>query len=135
MVQRRQAQKGLLGSLEWDSWEQPPNCGSWKLRRVNALKSLGWEKWVFLSCPWGHHDPGNLLPYRKAQCFASNANLATLVLPCTCPEHQQIEGVVESGPRQGERRSEVSGEYPQAMCQELATIMRQELRALARLHC
>ena len=68
-------------------------------------------------------DPGNGLPWRKLQGWASNRDLSIVPLPCTCFEHGRIEGSIQEGARKGQLRSVVSGEYPPAMCRVLARVI------------
>ena len=108
------------------SFEQPPRCVSWRLRRTEALLSQpGWRRFTWPSCPYGHRDPGNGRPYLKKQGFASNMDLTAMQLKCSCERgsHQTVDGVVEEGDRAGQRRAVVSGEYPPAMCSKLAAII------------
>ena len=111
---------GLYGSLE-----QPPKCISWKKRRVLHLVESGFEKWCFPSCAWGHCHPLTGRPWKKTQCFAANASLRSLRRPCTCPagSHQWIQG---SMPGLG-HCSAMSGQYPQRLCEALATIIAESL--------
>ena len=79
----------------------------------------------FDSCCWGHVDPGNGRPYKKAQRFASNADMSTLCLKCRGGHvHQIVEGVVSGGPRHGTRRSVVAGEYPMDFCMAWARVIK-----------
>ena len=119
-ILRFQAAHGGAGSLE-----QPPRCCSWHLQDVLALMDLpGWEAFKWPSCVYGLVDPGNLLPYRKEQQFASNIDLSPMgEVRCSCARHQQVHQLVASGPRKGERRTTVAGEYPRAMCNKLAGLI------------
>ena len=116
-----QSEHGLTGSFE-----QPPRCVSWRLRRVRSLLALpGWQRYVWDSCRYGARDPGSGLPYLKTQAFAFNVDLSSMVVRCECQpgSHQNIEGNVVGGPRHGERRTRISGEFPAAMCEKLAAII------------
>ena len=59
--------------------------------------------------------------------MASNVNLSSMQVRCTCPRktHELVQGFVRGGPRHGERRSNVSGEYPVAMCDRIVDIVSQ----------
>ena len=121
MIMRWQSGRGGEGSFE-----QPPRCISWRLRRTEALLSQpGWRRFTWPSCPYGHRDPGNGRPYLKGQAFASNVDLTAMRLKCSCERgsHQTVEGQVQEGDRAGQRRAVVSGEYPPAMCSKLAGII------------
>ena len=120
-VMRWQHDSGQSGSLE-----QPPGCISWRLRCLTSLLELpGWCIYTWPSCAYGHRDPGSNLPYLKMQGFASNIDLSSMEVCCSCSpgSHQSVQGAVQGGPRHGERRSTVSGEYPAAMCNRLAAII------------
>ena len=111
------------------SLEQPPHCASWDLDIVKEFTerelAAGNAALKFDSCAWGHKDPGNGKPFRKRQCFASNAQLVGLHRRCSCSPrvHQVVEGAVESGSRKGERRSAISGEYPVEFCNAFAGVV------------
>ena len=114
------------------SLENPPNCVSWKLDIMkDALAAIGAKKFFFDSCPWGHRDPGNGKPYKKAQCIASTADLSSLVRHCSCGQekdvHQRVEGLVSillPGQTRKMRRSTYSGAYPLALCKAWAAVVR-----------
>ena len=100
------------------SLEQPPTSSSWKLDIMNqCVSQLGLCRVITDSCPWGHQDPGSHRPYRKPQCFVSSVEMSRLARQCQCrTAHQRIECCVRGGIRHGERRSKVSGEYPERFC-------------------
>ena len=114
-----QAQAGALCSLE-----NPPRALFWAQDVVKSMVAeLGMVFCDFDSCRYGHRDPGNGFLYKKPQRLASTGDLSLLARKCNCTgtsHHQRVEGRVESGSRRGERRSTVSGEYPEEMCRELA---------------
>ena len=122
------------------SFEQPPQAASWHLdivqdmlrgHRMSIMPATGGMPlrpmglFNFDSCAWGHTDPGNGLPYKKAQRFASNADMSSLCRKC-CRQHvhQIVDGVVQGGPRHGERRSVVAGEYPMDFCMAWARVIK-----------
>ena len=109
MILRWQSERGGKGSLE-----QPPGSISWRLRRTEALLSQpGWRRFTWPSCAYGFQDDGR--PYRKAQAFASNVNLATMKSKCLCApgthKHRKRRDAIDSG------------EYPPAMCSKLAGLI------------
>ncbi len=126
LLSRWQVQHGRHASIE-----QPPRCRSWCLDIiVDLLAAIGAKKYGCDTCAWGGRDPGNNLPYHKAQQLASTANLSQLERRCKQPgggylhtEHQIVQGCVDAGPMKGRRRSAVSGTYPIEMCQEWAKII------------
>ncbi len=107
------------------SFEQPPRCASWRKRRVRHLPEAGYKKYAFRSCAWGHRNPGSGRPWQKRQCFAATHSLEALQIPCVCPPgaHDIVQGVIDEGPRRGERCSTVAGEYPPQMCAAFAAIV------------
>ena len=112
---------GRTGSLE-----QPSGCVSWDLPPVQAMLKLAtWQRFSWPSCAYGHRDPGSGRLYLKRQGFLANVDLSDLCVPCTCGrvKHQCVSGLVQGGPRHGERRSAVSGEYPLAMCLALTAVI------------
>jgi hypothetical protein len=119
---RYQAAHGRHASLE-----HPPTAASWKLDVMrDLLLDIGMTRFVTDSCPWGHRDPGNGLPYKKRGCFASWVSLAALERKCTCVgEHQTVHRTVQGGTRHGEQRSKVSGAYPHALCIAFAKVIRE----------
>ena len=62
------------------------------------------------------------------QGFLSNADLGQMTAKsCTCIMHAHTKGTIKSGPRRGERRTTIAGEYPMQMCQVLASVVRVEV--------
>ena len=122
------------------SFEQPPGAASWELDIVqdmlrgdlmSIMPAIGgmhyrpMRVFKFDSCAWGHIDPGNGMPYKKAQRFASNGDMASLCRKCSRQHvHQIVEGVVSGGPRHGARRSVVAGEYPMDFCMAWARVIK-----------
>ena len=129
------------------SFEQPRRAASWHLDIVQhmltgssvavMLASGGtgaqpMKRFNFVSCCWGHKDLGNRKLYKKARCFASNADLSKFCFACTGGhEHQKIEGFVSGGPRHGQRRSQVAGEHPMDFCMAWAKYIKICCRPLA----
>ena len=122
------------------SFEQPTRAASWDLdivqdmlrgRRMSIMPASGGMNlrpmgiFDFDSCEWGHTDPGNGRPYKKAQRFASNGDMASLCRKCSREhDHQIVEGAVSGGPRHGTRRSVVAGEYPMDFCMAWARVIK-----------
>ena len=114
------------------SLENPPSCASWCMDIMRStLAAIGAKKFVFDSCAWGHRDPGNGKPYKKAQCIASNVDLSGLVRHCSCGKqkgiHERVEGVVSillPGQTRRMRRSTYAGAYPKALCTAWARIIK-----------
>ena len=134
---RRQALHHLqlaVRIMRWQSrnkrtgpFEQPPRCISWRLECVESVLAIpGWQQYMWPSCCYDHRDPGSGRLCLKWQAFASNLDLSSMYVPCTCPRksHQVVDGSVQGGPRHGECRSVVSGEYPVAMCKKVVDIIR-----------
>ena len=129
------------------SFDQPPSAASWHLDIVQhmlrgssvavmpAPGGTGAQPtkcFKFDSCCWGHKDPGNGQLYNKAQLFASNADMSKLLSKRTgYHEHQILEGVVSGGPRRGQRRSQVAGEYPMDFSMDWAKCINSCCRTLA----
>ena len=129
------------------SFEQPARAASWDLDIVQDMLRGSIVKMMpasggtgaqpmklfnFDSCCWGHKDPGNGKLYKKPQRFASNADMSRLCFKCTGGhEHQAVEGVVCGGPRHGQRRSKVAGEYPMDFCMAWAEVIKSCCRPLA----
>ena len=61
----------------------PSNCSKLDVMRA-LLLDIGMTRFVTDSCPWGHRDPGNGLPYKNQGCFASWVSLAALERKCAC---------------------------------------------------
>ena len=124
-----QAQNGRKGSLE-----QPPRCASWKLRCTEQFYAAqpDWQHFVWPSCPFGMRDPVSGAPWQKMQGFLSNADLGALACRrCECRvRHGHIKGQIKGGPRHGQRRTTIAGEYPMQMCQVLASVVRREVRSV-----
>ena len=98
------------------------------------MKGLVSEKLVtgntsFVSCAWGHRDPGNNKAYKKRQRFIANVPLTEeLCRRCTCTKmHQRVEETVAQGKRKGVRRSVVAGEYPEEFCRPFAQLIRRHV--------
>ena len=127
-VMQWQHSRGRTGSLE-----QPSGCISWRLTPVEDLLELeGWRKFIWPSCRYEHRDPGSGRLFLKRQGVVANIDLAHMCVPCTCPRgsHQCVHGVVKGGPRHGEKRSVISGEYPMPMCRAMAEAVRQRWRPM-----
>ena len=127
-VMQWQHSRGRTGSLE-----QPSGCISWSLTPVEDLLELeGWRKFTWPSCRYEHRDPGSGRLFLKRQGVVANIDLAHMCVPCTCPRgsHQCVHGVVKGGPRHGEKRSVISGEYPMPMCRAMAEAVRQRWRPM-----
>ena len=107
------------------SIENPPRCRSWDLDIVQDILRIGGMVCVDMDlCCWGAIDPGNGLSYKKAIRLASTVDLSELYKRCLGHhEHQRVEGAVCSGPRKGERRSRISGEYPMPLCRAWVACM------------
>ena len=123
-----QSQHGGKGSLE-----QPPRCASWGLRCTEQFYAAcpDWQHYVWPSCAYGMCDPVSGAPWQKMQGFFSNADLGELACRrCQCVRHGWIQGQIKSGPRHGERRTTIAGEYPVQMCQALASVVRLEVRTV-----
>ena len=77
------------------------------------------------SCAYGHRDLGNGRRYQKGQGFVSNMELTGMRSNCSGEpgSHLIEQGVVEERDRVGQRRAVISGEYPPAMCSQLAGII------------
>ena len=77
------------------------------------------------SCAYGHRDLGNGRLYQKGQGFVSDMELTAMRSNCFGEpgSHPIEQGVVEERDRVGQRRAVVSGEYPPAMCCQLAGII------------
>ncbi len=125
-----QQRRGAKGSVE-----QPTRCASWKLRISQQFytENPEWEHFHWPSCAYGMRDPVTGAPWNKTQGFLSNASLAPMRRKCTCwpVRHGIVLGVIKSGPRRGERRSAISGEYPVRMCEALATVVQQAVQVLS----
>ena len=129
------------------SFEQPLRARSWHLDIAQNMLSGNFgaampasggtgarpmKRFNFDSCCWGHRDPGNGKLYKKAQSFASNADMSKLCFTCTGGhDHQKVEGHVSGGPRHGQRRSQVAGEYPMEFCLAWAKCIKCCCRPLA----
>ena len=119
------------------SLENPPKCASWRMDITqDTLAAIGATKYYFDSCPWGHRDPGNGKPYKKAQCIASTGNLSSLVRKCTCGSekdvHQRVEGMVSillPGTTKRMRRSTYAGAYPKELCKAWAKAVQGQVRS------
>ena len=124
-----QSQQGRKGSLE-----QPPRCASWRLRATELFYSEqpDWQHFCWPSCAYGMCDPVTAAPWKKMQGFYSNADLGPVAFrTCACrARHGWIQGQIKSGPRKGQRRTTIAGEYPVQMCQALAACVRVEIRAV-----
>ncbi len=123
-----QQRRGAKGSLE-----QPPKCASWNLRVTRRFleENSNWQRFQWASCAYGMRDPVTGAPWKKMQGFLSNTSLKLLCRTCSCSaRHVQIKGGIKIGPRRGQRRSTISGEYPVRMCEALATVVQQEVRVL-----
>ena len=113
------------------SFEQPPQCMSWQLEIVKGMMNYGGHLMdrTYITtdgCCWGAVDPGNGLPYKKAFGFWANvADLSSVAVHCQGrhPAHQTVHQNVATGPRAGERRTTVSGEYPEMMCSAIVAAM------------
>ena len=114
------------------SIENPPRCRSWHLDIVQDMIYMCCMHCVDLDmCCWGAIDPGNGLPYKKAVRLASTVDLSELGRRCPGDHvHQRVEGAVGSGPRKGERRSRISGEYPMPLCHAWVACMERVYRYL-----
>ena len=129
------------------SFEQPLRARSWHLDIVQNMLggSFGavmpasggtgaqpMKRFNFDSWCWGHRDPGNGKLYKKAQSFASNADMSKLCFTCAGGhDHQKVEGTVSGGPRHGRRRSQVAGEYPMDFCLAWAKLIKRCCRPRA----
>ena len=119
------------------SMENPPKCASWRMDITrDTLAAIGATKYFFDSCAWGHRDPGNGKPYKKAQCIASTGNLSTLARKCTCGSgkhvHQIVEGMVSillPGMTRRMRRSTYAGAYPKELCKAWANAVQRHVLA------
>ena len=121
-----QSRHGRKGSLE-----QPPQCASWRLRSTEQfyIAHPDWQLFCWPSCAYGMCDPVTGAPWRKMQGFLSNADLghvASRKCECRVP-HEIVQARIMSGPRHGERRTTIAGEYPMQMCQVLASVVRVEV--------
>jgi hypothetical protein len=112
------------------SIENPMSSMSWKLDIVEDMIELGSLRVVDTDfCSWGLTDPGNGLAYKKGVRLACSFDIAELGRKCpNNHEHQVIRGSVDQGPRRGEYRSKISGEYPHALCHAWATLAVQATR-------
>ena len=76
--------------------ENSPKCASWRMDITrDILVAIGAAKYLFDSCVWGHRDPGNGKPYKKAQCIASTSNLSTSVRNCNGGSRKHVRQTVE----------------------------------------
>ena len=123
-----QSQHGRKGSLE-----QPPRCASWGLRSTEQFYAAqpDWQHFCWPSCAYGMRDPVTGVPWKKMQGFLSNADLGRVASrTCECRvRHGWIQGQIMSGPRRGQRRTAIAGEYPTQMCQALVAVVRLEVNA------
>ncbi len=119
-----------LGVDMYVSIENPMSSMSWKLDIVEDMIRLGSLRAVDSDCcSWGLKDLGNGLAYKKGVRLACSFDIAELGRKCPKNhEHQVIRGPVDQGPRRGEYRSKISGEYPHAVCQAWATLAVQATR-------
>ena len=120
-----QARHEARGSLE-----QPPRCASWRLKVTQSFyaEQPDWDHYHWPSCVFGMKDPESGLPWQKMQGFLSNADLGPMAVKgCTCTTHGHVQGTIKSGPRRGQRRTTIAGEYPTQMCQALAMIVKGEV--------
>jgi hypothetical protein len=124
-----QSRHGRRGSLE-----QPPRCASWRLRSTQEfyIAQPDWQHFCWPSCAYGMCDPVMGAPWKKMQGFLSNADLGPVASrKCECRvRHAWAQGQIMSGPRRGEKRTAISGEYPVQMCQALASVVRVEVCAV-----
>ena len=118
------------------SIENPPRCRSWHLDIVQDIIHTCCMHCVGIGvCCWGAVDPGNGLPYKKAIRLASTVDLSELGRRCPGNHvHPHVEGHVCSGPRKGERRSRISGEYPMPLCHAWVACMERVYRGVASFH-
>ena len=97
------------------SYENPP-AGSWKRRRMEALRRLGFKRVVLPSCAHGLSNLATGESWQKIAAWSSRVDLTPLVRPCRCLSHDVVQGCVENGPRKGELESNVAREYPAGLC-------------------
>ena len=103
------------------SFEQPPACMSWHLDIVkDTMQEAGMSRVVTDLCCWGAVDPGNGLPYKKPMALCSTFDLHQLGARCRGRHavRQKVHQNVDSGPRRGTPRAQISGEYPPLLCCE-----------------
>ncbi len=113
------------------SIENPPRCRSWALDVVQDMVTRWNLSSVdFDSCMYGAVDPGNGLYFKKAMRIAMSLPLDGLHVRCNkSHEHQTVHSVVDSGPRKGTPRTQVSGEYPKELCRRWVTLVQAAIGA------
>ncbi len=112
------------------SFEQPPRCRSYQLSWIRSLvAACHLAPYTCDSCAWGLRDPESGRPWLKPQRFNANRDLRAICRRCRCSGGRRRKGVhqVVQGAIGSRHRTTLSGEYPPALCQELARAVRAEV--------